>query len=492
METKDVIGYSLIHHAIPSNNPSFIEDLVKKYSLSINAQSVSLTTPLILSSILNLPNTVLLLLQLGANIELADKSKRTPLHHAVLNNHVEVVRVLIKNNANLNSRDYNNSTPLHFALHFKYHDVIEELCKSGALNAEEDGGFFYLSVAVLGEDIKSLEILKRHGGNINSTGEGGQSILQKTILNGSSVELIEALVKLGADLNQPDEMLNTPLFTGLMCNNFELITRLSKIGVVLHKEGVAGPIHVAAMRGQLKMLQLLVSLGVPVNCKDEFASPALHHASNWGHVDCIKWLVENGAAITLNANNASPLHFASTAEVVEELVGLGVSLEDKAYKTLTPLYTAIMRSNVKVIEALVKAGAYTGEIEETKTTPVFFALYRGSAESVEKLVSLGVPLHPPGSLHPLEVITLQDHCHLVKTLVNLGVIIRSIDEEGKRICLIRSPEMVDALVDAGMDVNEKDKEGKTPLMFAVEKSQEAAVEKSQEAVVAALKRRGAR
>lgn len=173
VDAKDKDGFSLLHYALTSNDPSFIESLVKKHSLSINIQSSSLYSPLLLASLANNADTIQTLLNLGANIEMFDYHKQTPLRHAVSANNMEALHTLINNNANIGAIDCNNNTPLLLALLSSNHNMVEELCKKGALNVEEDSGFNCLLVAVKNEDIMSLEVLKRYGVDMNLTGNGG-------------------------------------------------------------------------------------------------------------------------------------------------------------------------------------------------------------------------------------------------------------------------------------------------------------------------------
>lgn len=234
-------------------------------------------------------------------------------------------------------------------------------------------------------------------------------------------------MKLGVDFHHINKQKITTIGSAAKGNNFDAVKMFAEMGVILCERGIACPLHLAAGYGNPQMLELLVSLGIPINWKDGSGWTALHYASRVGSVECIKWLVENGASITVrDVKKGSPLHFAGSPEVVKELLSLGMPLEEKAYKGKTPLITAVINTQLGVIEALVKAGAFTGKSEETQNSPIIMALKRGNQKSLEKLISLGIPLHPSDSPHPhpLKVITENDHPHLVQPLVKLGVVVR--------------------------------------------------------------------
>ena len=76
-----------------------------------------LLTPLHYASCneINAPETIVVLLHYGADINAKDENGLTPLHYAVRRNDQEVVKVLLNEGANVNVKDNDGLTPLHFA-----------------------------------------------------------------------------------------------------------------------------------------------------------------------------------------------------------------------------------------------------------------------------------------------------------------------------------------------------------------------------------------
>ncbi|KAG8270820.1 acyl-CoA-binding domain-containing protein 6 [Homalodisca vitripennis] len=82
-----------------------------------------------------------------------------------------------------------------------------------------------------------------------------------------------------------------------------------------------GPIHWAADRGNLGMLQFLISeLNADIEFRDQDGQTALHYAASCGHADIVKYLIELGANKTVkDADGATPLEVASEPEIVSLL-----------------------------------------------------------------------------------------------------------------------------------------------------------------------------
>ncbi|KNC79149.1 hypothetical protein SARC_08448 [Sphaeroforma arctica JP610] len=91
-----------------------------------------------------------------------------------------------------------------------------------------------------------------------------------------------------------------------------------------------GPAHHAASAGQHEALQLLMDAeGAVVDLADNYGDTALHHASEWGKVECIKVLLEHNAGFGVkNQKGKTPVDVAGTGSF-----GLGFYRVDSDVKT---------------------------------------------------------------------------------------------------------------------------------------------------------------
>ena len=93
--------------------------------------------------------------------------------------------------------------------------------------------------------------------------------------------------------------------------------------------GSAGPLHLAALRSQTVVVQLLVENGVDVNARDIHGNTPLHHAVlSEGNAEIVELLVAHGADMhTKNNQGYTPLAVAQDwkkRKIADLLISLGV------------------------------------------------------------------------------------------------------------------------------------------------------------------------
>lgn len=71
------------------------------------------------------------------------------------------------------------------------------------------------------------------------------------------------------------------------------------------------PLHVAAVRGSIEEIEVLLQHGANINAKGEYDFTPLHHAVEHGHSEAVKFLLEKGADINIkNVDEMTPLDIA--------------------------------------------------------------------------------------------------------------------------------------------------------------------------------------
>ncbi|XP_048795758.1 ankyrin repeat domain-containing protein 29 isoform X2 [Lagopus muta] len=166
----------------------------------------------------------------------------------------------------------------------------------------------------------------------------------------------------------------------------------------------------AARKGNLALLQLLLNSGrVDVDCKDSLGTTALMVASYYGHIDCVRELVLQGADINLQRESgATALFFAAQQghnDVVKFLFEFGASTEFKNKDGGTALLAACQYGHAKdgasaiflaaqggyldVIRLLLSSGAKVNQPRQDGTAPLWIASQMGHSEVVRVMLLRG-------------------------------------------------------------------------------------------------------
>jgi hypothetical protein len=71
------------------------------------------------------------------------------------------------------------------------------------------------------------------------------------------------------------------------------------------------PLHIAAQKGHLEVVEVLLKFGASIDSQDEFGRTALHIACNAGYEEIVEALLEHGSDINvMSKSNETPLDFA--------------------------------------------------------------------------------------------------------------------------------------------------------------------------------------
>ncbi|BAO99793.1 ankyrin repeat domain-containing protein [Wolbachia endosymbiont of Cimex lectularius] len=141
-----------------------------------------------------------LLVKEDVDVNTKDNEDLTPLHAAAISNAKDVAEFLVDNGADVDARDNIDWTPLHTAAFFDAEDVAELLISKGAnIRARNNKNKAPFEIAQ-GEVVTFLAVAK---------GNSGNTLLHYAAKEGN-LDLIELLIKEGADINARNNDNKTP------------------------------------------------------------------------------------------------------------------------------------------------------------------------------------------------------------------------------------------------------------------------------------------
>uniref|UniRef100_A0A7N6A5M1 Ankyrin repeat domain 52 n=1 Tax=Anabas testudineus TaxID=64144 RepID=A0A7N6A5M1_ANATE len=242
-------------------------------------------SPLMLAVLGGHTDCVLFLLEKGALPDSKDKRGSTALHRGAVLGHDDCVTALLEHKASALCRDTQGRTPLHYAASRGHTEILASLVQAAMATDPQDkllDNKQYtplhwaaykghedlinwpktpLHTAAFAEDVAGLQLVLRHGAEINAVDKSGRSALMVAADKGHSGTVAILLHRAKADLTLLDDNRNTALH--LAC---------SKV----------------ARNGLATVVQALLSRGATVLAVDEDGhTPALACAPNKDVADCL-------------------------------------------------------------------------------------------------------------------------------------------------------------------------------------------------------------
>ena len=377
-----------------------------KMSPNINKTDDSGRTALMYALVFKQPLEVIdILLQKGTKVQKESDDGNTPLVYALSHKaSPEVIDLLLRHGADVNAPDSRGRSPLYLAIGHGYApEMIEKLIQKGAeVNdcCTIDGKFRQSILAMTIKNakfvaenlLKTTEILLQNGAEVNHT-ENGTTPLILAVDEQTPPEMIDLLIKYGADVNMQDMRGNTPLMRAIRMQNpvhtaqllehgadvaadageqisllcyalkygalTETIQYLLDLGAEVQPADQSEniPLICAATHpNKPKVIELLLAHGADVNATDASGRTALMGVSSAAVADV---LIKHG--IDVNArdkNGSSALMYVKRADVAELLLQYGAEVNVQNEFGETPLIRAIMnKAEPKAVETLLVAGA---------------------------------------------------------------------------------------------------------------------------------------
>jgi len=373
---------------------------------------------------------------------------------------IDEARQLLMNGADPNTRNSNHTTPLMVAAHRGYYSIADLLIRYDAdINAVDIHGNTALLYAIFygNKDIASL--LLRHGAVPNSES------FNHAIEQGYE-DIVEMMVSTGSI---DRSTINNALLYAITDDNIDMVT-------ILYSRGVDNdrPLIAAVRERRATICDILLKNGAKYNVYDS-GNYILSIADD---MDIVSMLIGAGANVNaVNENNDTQLiHHCmkGSLPIVRILVDNGADIDARNDNDISPLMMACQYRFYDIVDFLLRRGAVVGDA-------LPFACMFGSSAIVRRL------LETPDIHAIIDDATYEGrnamtnavyhlHPHIVTILVKAGADVNRRDMNGETILLyavtnIYDPSvyMVNTLIDLGVDVNVHDKEeGKTPLMHAVE------------------------
>jgi len=378
-----------------------------------------------------------LLLKAGADPESPNADGETALHLVARAGNVEAAKLLLKAGAKVDPREnFGGQTPLMWAVARRHPEMVELLASKGANVNARSAIRDYQRVATAESRAKSLD-------------RGGFTPLLYAARENCR-ECAEILLKHKADVNLGDPSEVSPLSVAMLNANWDIAKRLVEAGADVNQWDWYGraPLHVA------------IENMTTANNRNPLD---VDHPNTATGRDLVNLLVERGA----NPNQQQ--HFGAT--------GLGGAAD----RGLTPFLVACGSGNIEVVKLLLAHGANVHLATADGRGPIIMAVSSRpggrrspfaappSAEGDDEGDAAAGPRAPRANPQVEIVKLLAAEGADVNLMAKVHFLARTRGGSALHYVVRNggNPQLIQALLDLGADINAKDEDGLTALDYAM-------------------------
>ncbi|XP_070190179.1 protein phosphatase 1 regulatory subunit 12A-like isoform X12 [Littorina saxatilis] len=280
------------------------------------------------------------LLERGADINTANVDGLTALHQACIDDNLDMVEFLVEEGADVDVCDNEGWTPLHATASCGFTEIARYLLKHGAnVAAVNNDGDLALDIA---ED------------------EEMENLLQK--------EMDTKGVDADSARREEEDCMMADANRWLQDNNIE---------DNIHPKTGATALHVAAAKGYINVMNVLLQAGADINARDNDGWTPLHAAVHWGQEESCQLLVEHMCDMDIKNNASHTVFDLASADkdmlkILDELKKKQASRRTTSESSPDIIHTAghgsKRRSSVTRMSSDQKQNVITQSSEEERAT----------------------------------------------------------------------------------------------------------------------------
>jgi ankyrin repeat protein len=346
-----------------------------------------------------------------------------------------------------------------------------------------------LTIAILEKNPDLVKLLIEKGANVNESDELNQTPLFVAV-NTEQIEIVKLLIENGADVNHKDNNGETPLFAAIKKEySNEMVNMLIMNGANVNETNDCGdtPLYVKASNddsdSNILILMSLIDNGAIVNKTNKKGRTPLFSAVEKGNIGMTIFLINKGADVNKRDNNGlTPLFLAIHEDnnyftIVNILIkyGANVNQEDK-YGT-TPLLLAVLKGYLSLANLLIEKGANVNQPDKNGLTPLIIGSYKNDLVTIRIFIENGANINQAmeDGTTPLLIAVVKGYLSLAERLLEKGANVNQSDELGTTPLFVAALQgdlnMARLLIKNGANINHKDNNNNTPLFIATDNNQ---------------------
>ena len=431
----------------------------------------------------------------GANVNATNKKNETALTKACFNQNVGAINVLLNAHANPNIADEaDDDTCLHYAVKEDCSiEVLQAIIEHGVdLNATNKENRTALMIACCRKNEGAINVLLNARADPNIADEAyGDTCLHVAVSEDCSKEVIKAIIAHGVDLNATNNKNHTALMIACIRKNEGAINVLLNAradpNIADEAYGEACLHKAVICNCSIEVLQEIIDHGANVNLANKRNETALTAACFCKNDDAVNVLLNASANpnIADEAYGETCLHKAVTwnciIEVLQEIIDRGANVNLANKRNETALTAACFYVNGDAINVLLNASANPNIADEAYGDTCLHDAV--AANCSIKVIDHGANVNATNKKNEtaLTIACFNQNVGAINVLLNALADPNIADEADDDTCLHYavkedcSIEVLQAIIEHGVDLNATNKENRTALMIACCRKNEGAI-----------------
>lgn len=252
------------------------------------------------------------------DLDIKDDNFNYFINYAINLNKIKFIKLAIKRGAHLDILDGDGKNILYTPIKFNYQETIDLILKESkniigrplSDNPDKDGNT-PCHYAIIFNNLEALKKLIGYNANLYLKSKSGlDSILLAVQYN--RLEFIKYFITLNINLETKNLAGETPLYYSILYEHNKISEMLLNSYLNLNvQENVNGmaPIHIAVIKGSIKIIDKLIKLGCDINIQDFYGNTPIHYAILEKRINIISLFENLNVDYNLeNINGNLPLH----------------------------------------------------------------------------------------------------------------------------------------------------------------------------------------
>lgn len=408
------------------------------------------------------------------------------LHTAILYKKLDVVKQLIEWGADADAKNDSGEAPIQYAINYKANDIFNYLAETGvSLDSREKfsgAGLLHLAAKRPLSEKVFVKLFSR-GFKVNDLDKNGATPLLFAVEHGCE-ETVDYLLQAGADPNIVTKAASSTLRTKTLQEKDFYFYR-SDYHITNWVISGVGPLARAAIRGQVSLIEKLVSKGARLDAADELGNTPLHLAVMGNSYFAVEALLKAGAPILVaNCDGLTPLELAEKrsffqiAKAIWQKVPLNLTHDPTDVSPVKdgqfPLHEAVKERRIHDLRWIVRRGAKIDGFDDDGRSPLWLAVKGAFLPMLQILLELGASVNaagPDGQTPWLKAFEYGHSEELVSVLFKAGAKVDSVDKNGDTALHFAARRgnlsFINFLLKHGAKIDLRNQAGCTPLLEAI-------------------------